>query len=370
MSTELLNLSNELSTVADNFQIQHKTALKAVIDSATQVQKSWSGSNIGHHAYVYYEGLIPRPPGAQFSAEWGLEDMSYIGMGSIGAWIEYSPEIVKEAIYSSAGNPELSQAESDSEKLALDVADARDKVLSILSVALSAQKDSFLEKMLGEAEATRVLREGEMAKAMLSNRQMVTRDMNALTAGLHIAPHQEVIAKAASLQCPADAAKSLAAIARKAGSHMSRKEKQERRSERVGTNVFIGHGRSSLWRELKDFVVGRLNLPYEEFNRVPVAGVTNISRLSEMLDGAGCAFIVLTSEDEQADGSMHARMNVIHEVGLFQGRLGFTKAIVVLEEGCEEFSNIQGLGQIRFPKGNVSAVFEDVRAVLEREEMV
>jgi predicted nucleotide-binding protein len=53
------------------------------------------------------------------------------------------------------------------------------------------------------------------------------------------------------------------------------------------------------------------------------------------------------------------RMNVIHEAGLFQGRLGFTRAIVMLEEGCEEFSNIEGLGQIRFPNNNIKAAFHD-----------
>ena len=63
-------------------------------------------------------------------------------------------------------------------------------------------------------------------------------------------------------------------------------------------------------------------------------------------------------------------MNVVHEAGLFQGRLGFTKAIVLLEEGCEEFSNIQGLGQIRFPKGNIAAAFEEIRRVLEREDLL
>jgi predicted nucleotide-binding protein len=78
----------------------------------------------------------------------------------------------------------------------------------------------------------------------------------------------------------------------------------------------------------------------------------------------------MTGEDEQADGRIHARMNVVHEAGLFQGRLGFEKAIVLLEDGCEEFSNINGLGQIRFPKGNISAVFEDIRCVLERENLV
>ena len=63
-------------------------------------------------------------------------------------------------------------------------------------------------------------------------------------------------------------------------------------------------------------------------------------------------------------------MNVVHEAGLFQGRLGFTKAIILLQEGCEEFSNIEGLGQIRFPKGNIQAVFEEIRRVLEREGLI
>jgi len=103
---------------------------------------------------------------------------------------------------------------------------------------------------------------------------------------------------------------------------------------------------------------------------VPVAGVTNITRLSEMLDAAAIALLVMTGEDEQTDGKLRVHMNVVHEAGLFQGRLGFTRAIVLLEEGCEEFSNIQGLGQIRFPKGNIKAAFDEVRQVLEREGLV
>lgn len=134
--------------------------------------------------------------------------------------------------------------------------------------------------------------------------------------------------------------------------------------------MFIGHGRSNEWRKLKDFIQDRLKLPYDEFNRVPVAGVTNIARLSEMLDAAAVAFVILTAEDEMADGAMQARMNVIHEAGLFQGRLGFTKAIVLLEEDCNQFTNIEGLGQIRFSQGNIAACFEEVRQVLEREGLL
>jgi predicted nucleotide-binding protein len=134
--------------------------------------------------------------------------------------------------------------------------------------------------------------------------------------------------------------------------------------------VYIGHGRSLAWRELKDFLSDRLNLQWDEFKRVPVAGRTNVDRLGQMLDEAGVAFIILTAEDEHVDGTLVARQNVVHEAGLFQGRLGFQKALVLLEEGCAAFSNIEGLQQIRFPAGEIKAAFEQVREVLERERFL
>jgi predicted nucleotide-binding protein len=78
----------------------------------------------------------------------------------------------------------------------------------------------------------------------------------------------------------------------------------------------------------------------------------------------------VTAEDEMADGKLVARENVVHEAGLFQGRLGFTKAIILLEEGCEEFSNIHGVGQLRFLKGNIATVFEEVRRVFVLEGLL
>jgi predicted nucleotide-binding protein len=143
-----------------------------------------------------------------------------------------------------------------------------------------------------------------------------------------------------------------------------------RAARQQGAKVFIGHGRSKAWRDLKDFLQDRLHLQWEEFNRISAAGVSTIARLGEMLDTAAFAFLVLTAEDEHADGKINARLNVVHEAGLFQGRIGFPRAIILLEDGCEEFSNIHGLGQIRFPKDQVSAVFEDIRKVLEREHVI
>src|SRR5215467_9401 len=89
-----------------------------------------------------------------------------------------------------------------------------------------------------------------------------------------------------------------------------------------------------------------------------------------MLNNALFAFLVLTAEDEQADGTLRPRENVVHEAGLFQGKLGFKKAILLLEETCEKFSNAVGLGHISFPPGNIKATFEQVREVLAREKVI
>jgi predicted nucleotide-binding protein len=134
--------------------------------------------------------------------------------------------------------------------------------------------------------------------------------------------------------------------------------------------VFVGHGRSPEWLKLKTLLTDRLGLDYEEFNREPAAGYSTKERLLEMLNSSSFAFLVMTGEDLGADGSAHARENVIHEVGLFQGRYGFERAIVLLEEGCAEFSNIHGLIQIRFPQGQILAQSEEIRRVLEREGLL
>lgn len=147
-------------------------------------------------------------------------------------------------------------------------------------------------------------------------------------------------------------------------------ENQTDFKQNMKSKIFIGHGNSKVWRDLKDFLQDRLALEWDEFNREPAAGYPTTERLNQMLDNAGFAFIVMTAEDEHSDGTLHPRENAIHEAGLFQGRLGFRKAIILFEEECSEFSNVKGLTQIRFPKGNIEAKFEEIRKVLEREKII
>lgn len=85
--------------------------------------------------------------------------------------------------------------------------------------------------------------------------------------------------------------------------------------------VFIGHGGNPEWLKLRIFL-SQLNLPCEEFNIEPAAGLQTARRIEGMLASSRMAFLVMTAEDEHLDGTRHARENVVHEIGLFQATLG------------------------------------------------
>jgi len=108
-----------------------------------------------------------------------------------------------------------------------------------------------------------------------------------------------------------------------------------------------------------------MNLEWEEFNRISPVGKYPQQRLREMMDAAGFAFIIMTGEEEG-----QARNNVIHEIGYAQGCLGATRVAILVEEGCDTFSNIDGLTAIRFSKGDLIAKSDEIRKVLEDRGLV
>jgi predicted nucleotide-binding protein len=364
--TELLDARSQLLEFADKYDAAPaRNALNALWDGAREMAKSASGSWLGYQANVYYKDFQPPPAGAHFDIEHGSGGTYFSGPDD--NWVELTGQQAFDYLLDQAGRDALATAEALAEQGLTLLNGIKADVGSILTVYLDSHDDKYVSRVSEEIEKATVLNAADIANQLSPKRQVITSDMRAIQQGTSVPPHVKVQARITAAHQPAAHCRELADRLAKISAHFSRVSRVEARSSRVGTNVFIGHGRSFVWRDLKDFIKDRLRLPYDEFNRVPVAGITNIARLSEMLDSAACAFVIMTAEDELADGKVQARMNVIHEVGLFQGRLGFTKAIVLLEEGCEEFSNIQGLGQIRFPKGNIAAKFEEIRLVLKRE---
>jgi predicted nucleotide-binding protein len=116
-----------------------------------------------------------------------------------------------------------------------------------------------------------------------------------------------------------------------------------RKPRSIPTSVFIGHGRRKDWQKVRDHLTETYGLQVDEFNVSSSAGVTTVERLTQMLESACFAILVMTAEDWERGGKRETRQNVVHEIGLFQGRLGFSRAIILKENGAEEFSNINGL---------------------------
>jgi len=132
--------------------------------------------------------------------------------------------------------------------------------------------------------------------------------------------------------------------------------------------VFIGHGRSRLWARVKTYLEDELSLATVTYESEPRTGESITPVLEKMLDQATFAVLILTAEDETSDGAKRARQNVIHEAGLFQGRLGFRRAVLLVQEGVEPFTNIAGLQHIPFAGQNIEQSFYELRRVLKREQ--
>lgn len=138
-------------------------------------------------------------------------------------------------------------------------------------------------------------------------------------------------------------------------------------AEKDPIKIFIGHGNDQQWRLLKDHLRDYHGFDVVTYEIGPRAGRGVKEVLEDMLNMSSIAFLILTGEDIVNYNEIYARQNVVHELGLFQGKIGFKRAIAILEDGVTEFSNINGVNQIRFSKGNIRETFGDVVATIKRE---
>nr|VFK12129.1 MAG: Predicted nucleotide-binding protein containing TIR-like domain-containing protein [Candidatus Kentron sp. LPFa] len=336
-------------------------------DAVRTIERSFSGSWIGYHAYVYYLNFQPPPAGAHFSPEWGLKEAWPIDDTS-GDWLEVPYEQVEAEFQRLTGDLDIAPLQKRANEVTRQFKQEQGLLVSFLDLALEETRSENIKELRDKAkELTPSFSAEEINRGYKSSRSYTSRDSLAVYQGSLTPHHVEIDSRYKSCEMAFQQMEKLATIAETAANFLRQKFAQAKSGLLADGTVFIGHGRSSDWRELSTFIQDRLKLKWDEFSREPTAGITIKERLEGMLDQANFAFLIMTAEDEHADNTVHARENVIHEIGLFQGRLGFKRAIVLLEEGCQKFSNIDGIVEIRYPKGYIKAAFEEVRSVLERE---
>src|SRR5450755_2375071 len=348
LTEEFLSIAAEAVSLAKCEVDLDEVGLSALEPAAEEVGRSWSKSSLGYQANVYYQGFKVPPAGHMFSREWG-----FLGAftGTVGDWRPYNSDDVVAHVEELAGNPDLGSSRKVSDAARRPV-DALIQRARSASARIKQPHDDYLKENVEELQRISLPQVGKLAASLINGTsgQFAVRDMQAAEGGWQVAGHQRMIAEAMYVRSPYKVARWLAEVCGKLGRHLEAiATNAEVVMVQLGGKVFIGHGGKS--REYLRLGVWLTDegLEWEVFDRKPTAGLSIKERLSEMLDNAGIAFLLMTAEDETSEGKVRARENVVHEVGLFQGRLGFTKAIVLLENGCEAFSNISGLGQIRFP---------------------
>lgn len=371
--SKLRELSQILKDASEQLPPELAAEMFALRRTIARFNDAWSNSQSGYHANVYYRDF-QRPPGtAFFHTGYGLQP-GRAGYHSIGDWVEYPSSEVTSRILADSGDPNLGEIERLSGVAISIYRKSKSDLDSIIAQLLKMPSDDFVNNIRDQSnsESFNVTNMASALKAQFRQSTSVLFDTRAAHGDKKYAPHQSLKARIIVATHSFARCKELSELCTNLADHLKTVEEMQlpvsiplqRRK------IFIGHGHSDEWLKLKEYLTEGLGLQCEEYSRVANAGKTITDRLTSMLQVAQFAFIVMTAEDEVADGEKRARENVVHEAGLFQGRLGFERAILVSEKSCHIFSNVHGLERIDFSTGNIQESFSKVHAVLVREGVV
>jgi len=126
--------------------------------------------------------------------------------------------------------------------------------------------------------------------------------------------------------------------------------------------IFLSHGHNELVTlKIKSFLIDTLKKNVVIFEEKAKNGLTIIENLENIISGCGKAIILLTKEDEQKNGGVRARQNVIHELGYCQSRFGRQNVLFLVEDDVEYPSNITGMLHKNFSVANIDGTYEFIR---------
>lgn len=132
--------------------------------------------------------------------------------------------------------------------------------------------------------------------------------------------------------------------------------------------IFISHGQSHLWKDVARFIDKELEYETLILQEQPNRGRTIIEKLEEEIENCDFAIIIMTAEDEQSDGKMRTRQNIVHEIGFCQGHLSRENVLVLKQRGVEGFTNISGIVYEEFVDDSIKSTFPKIQQELEEME--
>ena len=130
--------------------------------------------------------------------------------------------------------------------------------------------------------------------------------------------------------------------------------------------VFVAHSSDDSWYKLVEMLRSGwdLELEYFEYQNRTAEEITKV--VDKMTSSVSCAIVLMTADDSMQNGAVRSRQNVIHEAGMCHGKLGFGKVAILLEDGVEEFSNVDGIQYIPFERSNVKSCLHELGQFLSK----
>lgn len=133
--------------------------------------------------------------------------------------------------------------------------------------------------------------------------------------------------------------------------------------------VFLAHGSSSEWTKVHDFLTKDCRLAVRSADALQGGPDRDVPAITGHVDGCGFAVCILVDDEGRSDVTA-ANQRVLQLAGLFQGRYGFERVAMVVEEGCDVLSNVAGIVRLDYPRGDIGRVFWQMRQMLHREGLL
>lgn len=355
MSDSISELTDIVSDLQRMVDLGSSSAIKEVRDGivnrAARTGKSWSGSNIGYHANVYYKGLKIPPSDDRFSREWGLTE-TYVG-GTSDNWITFDFDIIYKNVVGNEADCERATVASEAATTLFE-GKVRD-IMSITNLELRSN-DEFMRKELSELQGLKIPALRTIIDLLLP-KHIASRDEEAVLEGVRIAPHQQAHCFAVSLGQPFAYCQRLSDIAVRLAKHIDRRRRAG--AEEIGTTehsieirrntntVFLVHGHDEAAKQAVARFIEKLGLTVIILHEQANQGKTIIEKLEHYSD-VTFAVVLYTPCDigrgQAAESEQkRARQNVVFEHGYLIAKLGRMNVCAIVTKGVERPSDTDGI---------------------------
>lgn len=220
-ANESLSLIEQLQVTCSEHHAEQASvegAIKALHQIVEEISQSWSGSWIGHHAYLYYKDFERPPSEHRFDVEWGT------ARGLAGTWYEVQFDGMQKVIETQEGAAKLDELFDMARSQRVALTALQEDIAIELSPIRGRKGFESEEELLDDLERhSWGLAADDIVRYQMPKTWM-TRDQRAMAEGIKVPPHIMYDSKVLAVQSAFKANEDFCKKARRVLRQVVRKE--------------------------------------------------------------------------------------------------------------------------------------------------